>query len=31
MEDSHEAIIPKDEWQAVQMKFERRNVYREEI
>ena len=31
MEDSHEAIIPKDEWQAVQMEFERRDVYREEI
>lgn len=31
MEDSHEAIIPKDEWQAVQMEFERRDVYKEEI
>lgn len=31
MEDSHEAIIPKDEWQAVQMEFERRDAYWEEI
>lgn len=31
MEDSHEAIIPKDEWQAVQMEFERRDTYRQEI
>ena len=31
MEDSHEAIIPKDEWQAVQMEFERRDAYREKI
>lgn len=31
MEDSHEAIIPKDEWQAVQMEFKRRDVYRKEI
>lgn len=31
MEDSHETIIPKDEWQAVQMEFERRDAYRQEI
>ena len=31
MEDSHEAIIPKDEWQAVQMEFERRDAYKEEV
>lgn len=31
MENSHEAIIPKDEWQAVQMEFERREAYRQEI
>lgn len=31
MEDSHEAIIPKDEWQAVQMEFERRDAYKDEV
>ena len=30
-EYSHEAIIPKDEWQAVQMEFERRDAYKEEV
>ena len=31
MENCHEAIIPKDEWLAVQLEIERRDAYREEI
>lgn len=31
MEDCHEAIIPKDEWKAVQMEIKRREEYKKEL
>lgn len=31
IEGDHEAIIPKDEWLAVQMEIERREAYRQEV